>query len=1101
MKKNMELSGDSKYPWLKKFFRIMKLTTFLILFSVVCVFASETYSQTKKLNLSMNKASVKEVLSAIEEQSEFKFMYSGKIIDVSREVVINEENSKIEDALKSLFKGTDVEYTIKDRIIVLSASGIFNNELSNTEQQKSVSGKVTDSSGAPLPGVTVVVKGTSHGIITDSNGNYSLPNVPDNATMQFSFVGMKTQEIVVEGKITLNVTLVEESIGIEEVVAIGYGTQKREQLTTAISNVKSENFIKGSVTDASQLIKGKIAGLSITTPDGNPVNTSQINLRGITTLVSGSSPLILIDGVPGSLNVVAPEDIESIDVLKDGSAAAIYGTRGTNGVILITTKKVNGEMPASVEVNSYVSTQKITKKLDFMDATQYRAIVAKKEPGSYDYGYNTNWLDEILQTPISQVHNINIKGGSKNTSYVANINYRNSEGIIKKSNNTMIVPRLEITQNLFDGKIKLTGNITGYQQEYFSGSNGGSYNNIVYQNGLTYNPTDRPKNDDGSWVDHVDRTDYVNPLEVLNETHGLNQNNDLRTIGTITFLPISGLNIKMLGSRDLYNSTRGYYETKKHYSTLHDGRNGFASRGTNRTLEELFELTAQYTKTIKDHSINALAGYSWRDNSYQDYSMQNWDFPTDAFDYNNMGAGKALKRGDAPISSYQSQNKLVGFFGRINYAYLNKYLLMASIRHEGSSKFGENHKWGNFPAVSAGWNISKENFMKSIAAISTLKLRAGYGITGTEPTDPYRSLSLINFNTYAMNNGQWSQTVDPSINPNPDLRWEKKEEINLGLDFGLLHERISGSIDVYQRTTRDLLFDYPVSTPPYLLSTLRANAATMENKGIEIQINTTPVQSKDIQWNSSVSFSYNQNKLVSLNDKNFTIASGYFDAGASGEPIQANFTRVQIGQPIGNFWGFKTVDIDATGHWMIEGKDGKPKPILEQQADDKQIIGNGTPKAFLSWNNTVSYKNFDLNVTMRGAFGFQIVNYPRMQYGAPVMLNRGNILASTYDKIYGKVALAADQSLNFVSYYVENGDYWKIDNATIGYNLILKNQKVIKKIRIYASGSNLATFTKYTGIDPEISTSFNGNNLVPGIDSKGRYPASSTYTLGCFLTF
>ena len=604
-----------------------------------------------------------------------------------------------------------------------------------------------------------------------------------------------------------------------------------------------------------------------------------------------------------------------------------------------------------------------------------------------------------------------------------------------------------------------------------------------------------------SWVEHVDKTEYMNPLSLLNETHGLNQNNDLRTIGTITFLPISGLNIKMLGSRDLFNSTRGYYETKKHYSTLHEGRNGFASRGTTRTLEELFELTAQYTKTIKDHSITALAGYSWRTNSYQDYWMQNWDFPTDAFDYNNMSAGKALKRGDAPISSYQSQNKLVGFFGRINYAYLNKYLLMASIRHEGSSKFGENHKWGNFPAVSVGWNISKENFMKSISAISTLKLRAGYGITGTEPSDPYKSLSLINFNTYAMNNGQWVQTVDPSINPNPDLRWEKKEEINLGLDFGFLHERISGSIDIYKRTTKDLLFDYPVSTPPYLLSTLRANAATMENKGFEIQINTTPVQSNDIQWNSSVSFSYNKNKLVSLNDKSFTIASGYFDAGASGEPIQANFTRVQIGQPIGNFWGFKTVDIDATGHWIIEGKDGKPKPILEQQADDKQIIGNGTPKAFLIWKNTISYKNFDLNVTMRGAFGFQIVNYPKMQYGAPVMLNRGNILATAYDKIYGKVALADDQSLNFVSYYVENGDYWKIDNVTIGYNVILKNQKIIKKIRIYASGSNLATFTKYTGIDPEISTSFGGNNLVPGIDSKGRYPASSTYTLGCFLTF
>ncbi len=1098
MKKNCCVDWERTVPIMKKLFKIMRLTIFLIMLSSLSIFASNLFSQT--VSIKIENVALKEVLSKLEDKCGCNFMYSEKFIDVNRKVSLNVDNKNLDDVLSILFSGCDIKFERKDRIIILKNVDTTN-ESSSTQQNKNVSGKVTDSSRAPLPGVSVVIKGTTTGTITDVNGIYTLGNVHNNAVLQFSFVGMKSKEISVGNKTTIDILMEEETVGLDEVVAIGYGTQKREQLTTAISNVKSENFIKGSVSDASQLIKGKIAGLSITNPDGNPVNTSQINLRGITTLVSGTSPLILIDGVPGSLNVVAPEDIESIDVLKDGSAAAIYGTRGTNGVILITTKKVDGEMPASIEVNSYVSTQKITKKLDFMDADQYRAIVAKNKPGAVDYGYNTNWLDEILQTPISQVHNVNIKGGSKNTTYVANINYRSSEGIIKKSDNTMIVPRLEITQNLFNGIIKLSGNITGYQQEYFSGSDGGSFNNNVYRNGLTYNPTDRPKNDDGSWVEHVDKTDYMNPLSLLNETHGLNQNNDLRTIGTITFLPINGLNIKMLGSRDLYNSTRGYYETKKHYSTLHDGRNGFASRGTTRTLEELFELTAQYTKAIKDHSINALAGYSWRNNSYQDYWMQNWDFPTDAFDYNNMGAGKALKRGDAPISSYQSQNKLVGFFGRINYAYMNKYLVMASLRHEGSSKFGENHKWGNFPAVSVGWNIQKERFMSNLSTISNLKLRAGYGITGTEPSDPYRSLSLINFNTYALNNGQWVQTVDPSINPNPDLRWEKKEEINMGLDFGLLHDRISGSIDVYKRTTKDLLFDYPVSTPPYLLSTLRANAATMENKGVEIQVNAIPVRTKNIEWNSSLSFSYNKNKLVSLNDKNFSIASGYFDAGASGEPIQANFTRVKIGQPIGNFWGFKTVDIDATGHWIIEGKDGKPKPILDQQADDKQVLGNGTPKSYLSWNNTVSYKNFDLNVTMRGAFGFQIVNYPKMQYGAPVMLNRGNILASSYDKIYNKVPLADDQSLNFVSYYVEDGDYWKIDNVTVGYNMTIKNQKIIKKIRIYASGSNLVTFTKYTGIDPEISTSFGGNNLVPGIDSKGRYPASTTYTLGCFLTF
>jgi TonB-linked SusC/RagA family outer membrane protein len=1095
MEKNLK---DRKVPsgiFTRKLFLIMRLTLIALITSTLSLFATGSYSQNTKISLDLKSVTVKDALKVIENSSEFYFIYNNELINVDRTIDISVKNEKISDILNTIFSGKDVEISVIDRKIVLAPASMISQQTG-----KKISGKVTDSTGGILPGVSVVVKGTTTGVITDNSGSYTISNIPANAVLQFSFVGMKTMEVTVDSKTTINVTLSDETLGIGEVVVVGYGTQKREQVTTAIASIKSENFVKGSVTDASQLIRGKVAGLVVTTPNGNPASSSQINLRGITTLVSGTSPLIIIDGVPGSLNSVAPEDIESIDVLKDGSAAAIYGTRGTNGVIMITTKKVDGETPTTIEINSYVTTQNITKRLPFMDAAQYRQIVALKKPGAFDYGFETNWLDEILQTPISQVHNISLKGGSKNTTYIANLNYRDLNGIVKKSNNKLITPRIEITHNMFDGKLKFYANISGYQQEYFSGSDGGSFNSGTYRNGLIFNPTDRPKNADGSWVEWVAKTDYANPVSLLEETHGLNQNNNFRTTGVITFAPIEGLSFKLLGSRDLTDGIRGYYETKKHYSTVHDKRNGYASRGTSRNLDEQLELTGQYVKNINDHSFTGLVGYSWTQNNYQNYYMQNWDFPTDAYNYNNMGAGLALKRGEAVMNSYQSANKLVGYFGRMNYAYKDKYLVMASLRHEGSSKFGENNKWGNFPAVSVGWNINKEAFLKNVTVLSNLKLRAGYGITGTVPTDPYMSLSRLNFNTYALNNGSWIQSVNPSTNANPDLRWEKKDEVNIGLDFGFLKNRISGSIDVYKRTTKDLLFDYPVSSPPYLYSTLRANAATMENKGIEFQINAIPYQSEDFQWNTSFSFSYNKNLLVSLNDKSFSIASGYFDAGDSGEPIQQRFTRVQIGQPIGNFWGFKTVDIDATGHWIIEGKDGKPKPINDQQADDKQILGNGTPKSYLSWNNTFVYKKFDVNVTMRGAFGFQIVNYPEMQYGAPVMLNRGNILTSAYDKIYGKVPLADDQSLNFVSYYVEKGDYWKIDNITIGYNIDL-NSKYLKKLRIYGSGSNLFTFTKYKGIDPEINTSYGGNALVPGIDEKSRYPSSKTYTVGLFMTF
>lgn len=1096
-KKSVYDSGGNTMSFLKKNLLKMKLTFLCLFLSFVQLMAVNSFSQSKNLTLNFKDAKVEDVLMKIEEQSSLYFIYNRDVVDVNRKVSITCSDLKLSEILADLFKETGVVYEIRDRHIILKSSS------EQINQQKSISGKVTDSTGATLPGVSVVVKGTTTGTITDANGSYSLPNIPANATLQFSFVGMKTQEISVGSQATINVTMIEESVGIDEVVAIGYGTQKREQLTTAISNVKSDNFIKGSVTDAAQLIRGKVAGLIITTSDGNPTSNAQINLRGITTLKSGTSPLIIIDGVPGSISEVAPEDIESMDVLKDGSAAAIYGTRGTNGVILITTKKVNGETPASIEINSYVSTQQITKRLSFLDASQYRELVAQKKPGAVDNGYNTNWLDEVLQTPLSQVYNISLKSGSKNTSYVANLNYRDMNGIMKKSNNNMISPRLEVSHSMFDGILKLNANISGYQQEYYQGSdpsNADPYDNFVYMSALSYNPTERVKDDNGNWVEHKSLNLVSNPVSFLEETHGLAQISNFKTSGNIVFAPIQGLTIKLLGSRDINNGLRGYYQTSKQYWSLIYNRTGYAARQTSRTLEELTELTANYTKEFKNHQFNGLVGYSWRQNNYQDFYMNNYNFPTDDFNYNRMNLGLALTEGKAYESSYQRESKLIGYFARVNYSFMNKYLFMASVRRESSSKFGANNKTGYFPAVSAGWNITKEAFMQNFAFISNLKLRGGYGITGTEPNDPYMSLRRLDFSGRALVDGKWIQTIGPVSNANPDLKWETKEEMNFGLEYGFLKNRISGAIDVYKRTTRDLLWDYPVPVPPYVFPTMTANAATMENKGIEIQINANPIKTNNFEWNTSVSFSTNQNKLVSLNSGDFNIASGYFDTGHSGEPIQQNLIRNQIGQPIGNFWLYKTIDIDEAGHWIIEGKDGKPKAFVDKTPDDKKICGNGIPKNYLSWVNTFTYKNFDLNISMRGAFGFQIFNLPRAQFGVPTMLSRFNLLSSAYDKIYGKRSLADDQSADAVSYYVENGDFWKIDNITLGYNLSLKG-KYVKRIRLYVSGSNLMTFTKYTGIDPEITTSYNGNPMSPGIDGLYRYPASSTYTVGAFINF
>jgi len=977
-------------------------------------------------------------------------------------------------------------------VIHLKKNGLL---LEQQGMSLTLSGTVTDAEQQPLAGVSVLLKGSQIGTVTNGEGFFKLTVSPDQGTLLFSYVGFISKEVAFDRrKTTIHVQLLAEENNLDEVVVVGYGTQRRGEITSAVASVKSENFVKGAAGDAAQLIRGKVAGLTVVTPDANPTATAQVNLRGITTLSAGTAPLVIIDGVPGNLNSVAPEDIESIDVLKDGSAAAIYGTRGTNGVILITTRKATGES-SSANVHTYFSTQRITKRLRFFNADEYRQYVAEGKQGATDYGAATNWLDEVMQKPFSQVYNVDLKGSNERSNYIINLNYRNLNGIMRESNNKMLYPRIEVNHTMLDGKLKLNANINGYQQS-FMGFDGGGWRGDIYRNAIYLNPTQPVRNPDGTFSEHVDKTDYANPVSLLENSDGIQQNTDLRTSGTLTFTPITALDIKLLASRDLLNNVAGYSETKQHYSTLHDGKNGYAARGATRNVEDLLELTANYKRQFEQHSVTALAGYSWRKNDFQSFYAQNYDFPSDDYSYNSLQSGLALSRGRGVENSYRSMNKLIGYFFRLNYGYMDKYLLMASIRREGSSKFGLNHKYGNFPAVSVGWNAKNEAFLVNNPLISSLKFRAGYGITGTEPSDPYKSLDRINFDTSMLIDGEWVKVINPSSNANPDLRWERKKELNMGLDLGLWTDRLTATVDFYNRTTSDLLFDYPVATPPYLYNKILANAASMQNRGIEIGVNFVAVQAADFQWNTQLNYSTNKNKILSLSDQKFQLASGYFDAGFLAEPIQVPSNRVQIGQPIGNFYGYKSVDIDEDGHWIVLGKDGQPKPINDAQVDDKQIIGNGLPKHYLAWNNSFAYKGFDLNVTMRGAFGFQVLNTPRMWYEAPVMMTRGNLLKTAYDNVYGKRPLAEDQSVSYVSYYVEDGDYWKIDNITLGYNLPVKT-KYIHGIRVYLSGSNLKTFTKYTGIDPEIGIL----GLAPGVDSRDRYPAAATYTLGAFFTF
>lgn len=1080
-------------PICEKSICILSLFTILLIGSTFPVHAQD------KISVQFAGITLEEAIKKIESVSQYTFFYDAQKTDLTQQVSVQANRQPIESVLDALLKPTNLTYAIDKRQIALI---LKKDAAAGSQAKKKISGVVVDKTGEPVIGANIVVKGTSLGTITDIDGRYTL-EVPERAVLQISYIGYLNQDIPVGSQREITVRLAEDTQTLDEVVVVGYGTQKKGEVASAISSIKSENFIKTPSSDAAQLIKGQVPGLSITTPDANPTSTSEISLRGITTLKANTSPLVLIDGIPGDLNTVSPDDIQQIDVLKDGSAAAIYGTRGTNGVILITTKNANGEMPTEVDVNAYISTQQIVKRLPFMNAAEYRRRVEEKVAGAQDDGADTDWLDEVTRTPFTQIYNISLRGGSRTTNYVASFEYRGLNGLIKRTNNQMYYPRIEITHRMFNNKLKLNASLSGYKQTYFSGNNDendqtklyrNGYNSEVYRNALIYNPTTPVYTSDGHYSEST-KNEYYNPVALLNEVEGENQATTLRMFGNITYTPIEGLDIKYLVSSNTYNQSRGYYETQQHKSTWRDGKNGFASRGTTRHTQDLSELTVQWRKTLfEDHSFTLLAGYSWQKDTYQNYYMQNFDFPSDEYTYNNMGAGQALKDGRATEYSVANESRLIGYFGRLNYSYKGKYMLAASIRHEGSTKFGADHKWGNFPSVSGAWNIKGEDFLKEAEGLSALKLRAGFGITGTVPDAPYMSLNTLNFDTYVFYGNQWMKTLRPNSNANPDLRWEKKKEVNVGFDFGFLDDRISGNIDYYNRKTEDLLWDYTVPSPPYLFPNMVANAGSMRNSGVEVGITAIPIQTKDLRWTTSVNYSTNKNKLLSLSNDQF-ISSVYKDEGSTGEPLQTNTHRIQEGEPIGNFWGYKTIDIDEHGRWIIEGADGRPKPISEQQPTDKQIIGNGLPTHYLNWNNSVSWKGFDFSLTMRGAFGFDILNMPRLQYGAPVMLARGNVLNEAFETKFGKIPLAVDQELQYVSYYIEKGNYWKIDNMTLGYTFDFNTW--IKKVRIYGTISNLATLTGYSGIDPEVSLS----GLAPGIDNKNRYPSTRTYTLGVSVKF
>ena len=994
-------------------------------------------------------------------------------------------------------------------------------------QSITVQGTVTDASGQPVIAAGVIETGTTNGVVTDAAGKYSITVKNASAVLEFSCIGYESQSVTVGRQRTINVSLAESVSFLQEAVAIGYGTQKKADITSSVQNVKAEDFNKGAVIDAGQLIQGKVAGLQVTVSSGDPTGSSSVMLRGYSSLLGSTAPLVLIDGIPGSLSTVAPEDIETIDVLKDGSATAIYGTRGTNGVIIITTRNAKREMPATVEYSGYVSASSWLNRPDFLSASDLRSLLAGEDnwtgkkwtfsgANDKDYKDSVDWLSEISRTAVSHNHNLSIMGGTKRNTYTANITYNDFQGTIKGTGRTNMRARAQVSQYLLNDKLKLTAEIMANETHGSTGFDP-SY---VYRQACIQNPTQPIKNDDGTWNERSVYF-YDNPVSYIYERYGDRRGRNIRFNGVVEFKPIEELTFKAMYVRKGQSSYNKSYNTHEDVSTTESGYNGYAYIYTSDYIYNQLELTASWVKDFgRDHHVTAVVGYNYEDNISESSSMTNSNFPTDAYLWNKMQAGAALNDGKNDRKS-MSSNKigygLTGAFARATYNYADRYLLMASLRVDGSTKFGEGYKIGYFPGVSVGWRANNEEFLKDVRWLNNLKFRAGFGITGIDVNDPYQSLASLNYDGYFYYGGSWIPVLVPVRNDNPNLRWERKYEYNFGVDFAVLDERLSGSIDLYQRDTRDALYNYSVPVPPYQYGSMMANVGHIQNRGVEVLINAVPVRTNGFEWNTSFTYSYNANKLVSLQNDEFQMSSDHFDTGYTGEPIQTTTHRVKEGWPIGNFYGLRSIGLNSAGKWMVQrynydesGNVVSWFPDLAENAtsSDWQVLGNGVPKMYVNWNNTFHYKGFDLAITMRGAFGFQLLNYQKLFYGNPTI--QYNVLRCAFDKLpvvddytgqpTGDTTFITD-SQRYLSYYVENGDYWKIDNLTLGYTYNFKANKYIKKVRAYATVHNLATITGYSGLDPEIRVSYGGNGYDPGTDDRDKYPTIRSFTFGVNLTF
>lgn len=976
-------------------------------------------------------------------------------------------------------------------------------------QQITVKGKVKDSSGESIIGANVLVKGTSNGAITDMDGNFIITNVSPNATLVVSFIGYTTRDLPVNGKAMINVVLSEDTQALNEVMVVGYAIGSKRTISGAVERVKKEDMNKGVVSSPMDALKGKVAGVVISQSGGDPMGTTNVRVRGTSSLSGGNEPLIIIDGVFGDmtmLNAIAPSDIESITILKDASETAQYGSRGAAGVVVVTTSK--GKVGfAQVEYNGQVGFNSVFKNLDMLSADDYRSIADKSGLTYTDLKGNTNWLDAIERgTGLTQSHNLSFTSGNEMSNMRASLGVIQRDGALKNSDMINYTAKLDVMQYAFKKKLKL-------EMGMFASERDGNIQydmQKMFYSAAAYNPTyPTAKNSDGVWDEDLLANEIYNPLGQLEITNKYGVTS-INTHGKATWTILPGLNLVAFGSYTNYTTENKRYIPNDIRQGELNG-NGWAYIANTNRKDLMGNIQLNYSKDFGKHHIDALALMEGQSYKTFKYSMQTKGYESNYFKYNNLKAGANVAWGDN--TSYASDYKLSSYMARVNYMFADRYIVTANFRTDGSSKLGNGNKWGVFPSASVGWVVSEEPFMKAISAVNNLKIRAGYGVTGNQDAiDPYNSLSLMEPNGTTLVDGSATTTFAVTSNDNPDLRWEKKYTFDVGLDLSMFGNRFNLTMDYYASKTKDLLYNYTVPVPPFTYTSLLANIGEMTNNGFEISMNGDVVKTRDFSFNAGVNVSFQKNKLVSLHGtykgQELTTSEhiAVANINAAGLTQNTGVTYLMEGQPVGVFYLPHCTGINENGQYIIEDLD-KNGTVDTGDSGDRRVCGQAIPKAYMSCDFTLKYKNWDLTTQFNGAFGHKIYDGTSMTYSNMNNFPTYNVLASAPALNNGK----GIHDIQISDYWLKKGDYVNFEYASLGYTFNekqLKGASFLKNLHLAFSVNNICTITGYKGLTPMINSANlsrqsegTGTNGTLGVDDKRIYPLVRTFSFSASVKF